>query len=289
VYAVLRGRNVRDVPLENPQETTQSSTVSEAVTNRDGLICHTVHSPYQRTETQLQVLLPDGYDHARYLKSGAKLRREHHNYPLVYVLPVAPHLENQWGNPLVELQRLDLHNKHQAICVMPTFSHVPWYANHPTDPTIQQETYLLRSITPFVDHEYAVETRKRHLLGFSKSGWGAYSLLLRNPDRFAKAAAWDSPLGQQTPYKYGMIDIFETQENFERYDVWDLLEAQAERFRDGDERFGLFGYRDFRGHHQATHHHMLRMGIKHLYRDGPKLDHNWGSGWIESAFGFLLS
>ena len=223
MYASPRGRNVRDVPLENPQETTQSSTVSEATKTNHGILCHSVNSPYQRTETQLQVLHPDSYDHARFLKSGAVYRRSQHRYPLVYVLPVAPHLEGQWGNGLAEVQRLDLHNKHQVICAMPTFSHVPWYANHATDPTIQQETYLLRSILPFVDHEYAVDTSTRHLLGFSKSGWGAFSLLLRNPERFGKAAAWDAPLGQQTPHKYGMLEIFATQENFERYDVWVLL------------------------------------------------------------------
>jgi hypothetical protein len=56
------------------------------------------------------------------------------------------------------------------------------------------------------------------LLGFSKSGWGAlFSLLLRHPDVFGKAAAWDAPLVMDSPGRHGNGDIFGTPENFEKY------------------------------------------------------------------------
>jgi S-formylglutathione hydrolase FrmB len=273
--------------LENPQDTTLSSTVSEAIRADDGVLCHSVNSPYQFTETQLQVLTPDGYDHARFVRTEGPERRTHQQFPVAYVLPVVAHTDE--SDPIAEIKRLDLHNKHQVICVMPTFSHVPWYANHATDPTIQQETYLLRSITPFIDHEYPIDTKSRNLIGFAKSGWGAFTLLLRNPDRFAKAVAWDAPLGQQTPYKLGMMDIFNTQENFERYDVWDLLETRAPLLQSQEARLNILGYNEFRSHLHATHHHMLRLGIPHGFTDGTKRDASRTGGWLEEAFATLFS
>ena len=59
----------------------------------------------------------------------------------------------------------------------------------------------------------------RLLLGFSKSGWGAFSLLLRHPDVFGRAAAWDAPLMMNKPGPYGSGDIFGTPENFARYQI----------------------------------------------------------------------
>ena len=54
------------------------------------------------------------------------------------------------------------------------------------------------------------EPHARLLLGFSKSGWGAFSLLLRYPERFGKAAAWDAPLMQERPDRFGMGEILGT-------------------------------------------------------------------------------
>jgi enterochelin esterase-like enzyme len=71
----------------------------------------------------------------------------------------------------------------------------------------------------------------RLLLGFSKSGWGAWTLLLRHPERFAKAAAWDAPLMLDAPGKYGSGPIFGTPENFERYRLTRLVEASQHPVR----------------------------------------------------------
>ncbi len=109
-----------------------------------------------------------------------------------------------------EVKKLDLHNKIGVIFVVPTFSHLPWYADHPTKPEVRQETYFVKVVVPFIDKTYPVkaEAAGRLLLGFSKSGWGAWSLLLRHPDLFSKAAAWDAPLMMDKPGKYGSGDIF---------------------------------------------------------------------------------
>ncbi len=222
------------------------------------------------------MLLPDK------LEKGKK-------YPVVYVLPVETGTESRYVDGLKEVQKLDLHNKLNAVFVAPTFSHLPWYADHPTKPEVRQETYFLKVIVPFIDKTYPVraEAEGRLLLGFSKSGWGAWSLLLRNPDLFGKAAAWDAPLMMDKPGKYGSGDIFGTQGNFEGYRVSKLLADKAEKFQKG-KRLVLLGYGNFRAEHEQVHALMDKLKVAHEYRDGPERKHEWHSGWVKEAVELLV-
>lgn len=258
------------------QDKGQLVTVAEAQKDQHGILIHEVRSPYQAGKTTIRVLLPDR------LEKGKR-------YPVVYVLPVEAGTESRYGDGLVEVLRHDLANQHQAIFVAPTFSHLPWYADHPTDKDIRQETYFLKVVLPFVEKTYPVQASAdgRLLLGFSKSGWGAYSLLLRHPKTFGKAAAWDAPLMMGQPNRYGMSDIFGTQANFEQYQIAKLLERRGDELR-GRRRLILLGYGNFRDHHQKVHALMAKRKIDHEYRDGPARKHEWGSGWVPEAVGLLL-
>src|SRR5262249_30394543 len=151
--------------------------------------------------------------------------------PVVYVLPVEARDGRRYGDGLAEVRRQDLHNRYGAIFVAPTFSHLPWYADHPTDREIRQESYFLKVVVPSVESRYPARTDLggRLLLGFSKSGWGAFSLLLRHPDAFGRAAAWDAPLVMDRMGRYGSGDIFGTPENFEAYRLTNLLKDRAAR------------------------------------------------------------
>ncbi len=249
--------------------------ISSAVTQADGTLSHTVVSPYQAGETKIHVLLP--FDRS----NGA-------DTSVLYVLPVEVQDGQKCGDPLAELRKLDVQSKHRLICVKPTLSHAPWYADHPSDPCIRQETYFLKVVVPFIVQTYcsAVESRRRLLLGFSKSGWGACSLLLRHPDDFARAAVFDAPLAWQSPNRYGMAEVFETQSNFDQYCVPELLQSSALKL--GHEpRLALYGYSEFRGHHQFLHYRLKHFGIAHDYADGPRRDHRWDSGWLPHAIEFL--
>ena len=172
----------------------------------------------------------------------------------------------------------------------PTFSHLPCYADHPTNKDIRQEAYFLKVVLPFVEKTYPVQARAdgRLLLGFSKWGWGAYSLLLRHPKSFAKAAAWDAPLMMEQPNRFGMGGIFGTQENFQQYQISKLLERRADELR-GRKRLILLGYGNFREHHQKAHAVMEKLKIDHEYRDGPVRKHEWGSGWLPEAVKMLMT
>ncbi len=172
----------------------------------------------------------------------------------------------------------------------PTFSHLPWYADHPTKAEIRQETYFLNVVLPFIEKTYPVQADAdgRFLLGFSKSGWGAFSLLLRHPQTFGKAAAWDAPLMMERPNRYGMADIFGTRANFEQYQITRLLERRADELR-GRQRLILLGYGNFRDHHHKAHALMEKLKIDHEYRDGPARKHEWGSGWVPEAVRLLVT
>jgi len=209
-------------------------------------------------------------------------------YKVVYLLPVARGDSRPWGDAMVEVLKDGFHETQQLLFVLPTFSHAPWYADRPGDPRLRQESHFLKVVLPFIESAYPVlPTRKgRLLLGFSKSGWGAYSLLLRNPEVFSKVVAWDAPFGQQSPNKYGMSEVFASQDDLDPYCIWDLLKEHAELFAT-EKRFALLGYGVFRGHHQATHFRMTKLGIAHEYQDGPRREHYWHSGWVPSAVEFL--
>jgi S-formylglutathione hydrolase FrmB len=267
--------------------------ISPAGTDKNGFAVHAVSSPYQAGPTQIRVFAPDPLDRKQ-------------RYPVVYVLPVEARNENRYGDGLAEVKRGGLSNKHRAIFVAPTFSDLPWYADHPSDCRLRQETYLLKVVVPFIDAQYPTqaEPRGRLLLGFSKSGWGAVSLLLRHPDLFGKAAAWDAPLMQAAPNRYEMQDIFGTQENFEKYQISKLLKQRAADLRGnstitplsrcgrgagGEGRLILAGYANFRRHHQRAHELLSSLGIPHAYQDGPQRTHDWHSGWLAGTVELLIA
>lgn len=256
--------------------------VSDATLDEHGFQVHRVTSEYQAGETLIRVLLPDKFD------ANERLN-------VLYLLPVEANTEHRYGDGLVEAKKLDLANQHRLICVAPTFSHLPWYADHPTDKTIRQESYFLKVVVPTVEKLYPAlaERDGRLLVGFSKSGYGAWSLLLRHPGLFAKAAAWDAPLMKTEPNQFGMGPIYGTPENFAPYRIDQLLRDRAERLRPkaGEQptaRLIQLGYGNFRDHHQRAEALLNELQIPHSYADGPKLEHTWHSGWLEEAVRRLM-
>ena len=258
------------------QADVEETVVSKGVVDSAGVRTHLVTSLYQPGRTTLRVLLP-----SRLIEDRL--------YRVVYVLPVEPNDERKYGDGLLEVQRLDLANKFDAIFVAPSFSQMPWYADHPRDKTVRQESYLLKVVVPWIEAHYPARAQAsgRLLLGFSKSGWGALSLLLRHPDLFGRAAAWDAPLMLGKPGKYGSAEIFGTQENFDAYSISKLLERDAALLQAG-KRLGLFGYGNFREDHLAASALMRRLKIDFVSKDGPERKHEWTSGWVPEAVDFLL-
>ena len=237
---------------------------------QSGEIRHRIRSSLQKSETHLRVLVPD--------KDGRD------RFRLLYVLPVEAGLGTHWGDAVAEIQQLDLHNRFGLVCVYPTFSDLPWYADHPSETSIAQETYFLKAVVPLAEklHGRNVKPKDRLLVGFSKSGWGAFSLLLRHQDRFGRAAAWDAPLMMDAPGKYGSGPIFGTPENFRKYELTRLLRADASAWKETPRLIHL-GYGNFRSEHVRFESLLNELDVSHVHVSGPKRKHAWGSGWLEPA------
>ncbi len=245
----------------------------------DSVTLHRLESPHQSAATEVRVL-------------GPREPEEGKTYRVIYLLPVEAGRKSRYGDPIEEVKKLGLAEKHRVIFAAPTFAELPWYADHPTEPTRRQETYFLEDVLPLVEKNYPVVAGRegRLLLGFSKSGWGAWSLLLRRPERFARAAAWDAPLMMDRPGMYGSGPIFGSEENFARYRLSELVRASAERLRTEETpRLLLSGYGSFRGEHERMHKLLGELEIPHTHLDGPQRKHDWHSGWVADAVEWLVA
>jgi len=253
----------------------EDAALSWSTSQRDesGIVTHEWTTPYQQGMTRVRILLP-------------KELPADKQFPVVYVLPVEAGLEQQYGDGLAEVVKCDCANKFHAIFVAPTFSALPWYADHPVDQHLRQESYLLQAVLPTVERHYPAVAKRsgRLLLGFSKSGWGAWSLLLRHPDVFERAAAFDAPLMKDQPNQFRMGPVFGTQANFEQYQVTTLLKKRAADFKaERQPRLILLD----RGNFQDQHEQILKLmkelecPVAHVPSEPRK--HDWHSGWVAEA------
>jgi hypothetical protein len=252
--------------------------VGPASVDAGGIVTHTIRSPFQGGENAVHVLLP------------AAARQPGRKFRVLYVLPVYGGVEAARAG-LAEVLRTGLHERHGLICVSPAFATIPWYADHPTDPLIRQESHLLRAVLPLVErcHPARADAAGRLLLGFSKSGWGAWSLLLRHPEVFGAAASWDAPLAMPGPGPWQTDRIWPTAADFARYAIGDLLRQRAELLRWQPARLVLMGHGKFPDDDIAVHELMARLGIPHHWEHGRRLEHGWTSGWVAPAVNALMS
>lgn len=250
-----------------------------------GIRNHTLVSPHQKNNTILRVLLPKNIKHD-------------YRYRILFVLPVHESGLFKNGNGLLEVQKLNIHNEHKLICVAPSFSSKPWYADHDLNPNKKDESHLLKTVIPYIEENYPVikNYKGRLLVGFSKSGWGAISLLLRHPDKFYKAVAWDPGIridtGQfenPTEKIHRIRRDFGSNENFEKYRISTLLKTPIKGLG-GDPR--LFYYNRLGSHRTrgggVIHNLMIKRGISHKYAVDQKREHRWDSGWLSEAILFLI-
>lgn len=248
---------------------------------RAGPLVHEIASPYQRTTTRIRVLLPDSYDPAK-------------TYRTVYVLPVDPGNATQFGDGLRVVESANLHNVHDTVFVAPSFSDMPWYADHVSNVRIRQESHFMQVVVPYVESRYSLGTTpaERLLLGFSKSGYGAFSMLLRHPGFFGKAAAWDSPLAMSDPRTgWDYPKILGSVAHFANYRVTSLLPARADLLAAGPPRLILSGYsyRSFREQHATVVAQMRALGIPHIEVAGAQRAHVWSIGWVRPLVTQLLA
>jgi len=259
--------------------------------NDDGITTYRIFSPYQRTVTYVEVITPTSMP---WRGAGC---------PVLYILPVTAGMRgllrlpagapeaDRIGNGILVAKTHDIANRYGVVCVAPSFSDWPWIADHPTDRTRAQESHLLRVILPFIEAQYAVSRTPaaRLVLGFSKSGMAAFSLVLRHPDVFGFGASWDAPMLLEAPDRWNMEDVYGTRENYLQYYIPELLKKRAAALRKEESRLVLTGSCLFKDHVTGIHDRMLALGIPHDYSDVEYETHLWGAGWFPEAVQRLMA
>ncbi len=244
-----------------------------------GVKVFNVESSYLVKASTVEVLLPDKIEPGR-------------TYRTLYVLPVEGGIGGQFGDGLAEVRKADAHNRFGLICVTMSFGSVPWYGAHATDPNIRHEDFIKKVVVPLVESRFPASGKPedRLLIGFSKSGWGAVSLLLRDPAFFGAACSWDAPLMMtEEDLKWGSRIHFGTPEQAAPYVPVTLAKQRAEELAKGPARLTILGSNTFGPHTKQFHELLEAEGIPHHYDNNLKVKHHWESGWVPKALEIFLS
>ena len=212
-----------------------------------------------------------------------------HNF--LYVLPVQPRLGKTYKDGLAILRKLDAQNKYNLTIVEPTFGIDPWYADNPRDPSIQYDTFMAKELVPWVKKNLATTGHEQNwLIGFSKSGLGAQDLILRHPDIFTLAAAWDFPATMSSYDQYGADPAasYGTDANFQaNYRLTAaFLNSHKGPFQH-ENRIWIGRFANFGGDVTDYDALLTKVGIVHTAETPRPMAHNWGSGWIPIALAAL--
>ena len=210
----------------------------------------------------------------------------------LYVLPVEPgvtDLNSQFGDGLEQARLLNLQNLYNLTLVAPSFPIDPWYGDNDINPDRRLESFVVKAVVPFVDQlDAAGPDPERWLVGFSKSGFGALTLIFRHPDVFDAAAAWDAP-AQLTSLQWDMADTYGTEANFVQYEIPGLVAEDYAPFLTSN-RIWISGDVALYTADMATlDQQMTSAGILHTYVGGVVRSHSWNSGWLQIAIGDLAS
>ena len=161
-----------------------------------------IKSKYQPDSTKIHIL-------ETYLSKDKPLH-------LVFVLPVEKQkTKYKFGSGFAEFKKLNASHKlkNNVVIIQPDFTHTPWFCNHPTDSTNQQEAYTLECIN-LIKEKYKDYTQKVYCVGFSKSGWGSMSLVMKYPQLIDGIFVWDAPLATDWNEKWHMSEGVGTKNHF---------------------------------------------------------------------------
>ena len=251
---------------------------------------YALESEFQSKPQFVEVLLPDHFDKST-------------KYRVLYLLPVEAGQGVRFGDGIMEAKKLGLQNQYDVIVVAPAFDSEPWYGNDAADPHRRQEDFLVKAVVPFIESQYPTTgtAEGRLLLGYSKSGWGALSLILRNPDVFGYAASWDAPL-MFTEKQFGLWgtkQTYGTPENMILYLPSKLVRERAGPFQNkkrlvvaGLQFFGTFTDARFPydgpSHTEAFHELAEANGVLHDYDPNLKTGHSWNPSWMKPVVKMLI-
>jgi glucose/arabinose dehydrogenase/S-formylglutathione hydrolase FrmB len=273
----LDGSVIRiDAGTGQPVRRNTSMTVSGPTVDANNVKSYIVTSVYQGSQPMtVRVLEPTN-------PAPGKPRR------LLYVLPVqagVTDLSSTWSDGLEELRLLDVQDRFNMTLIAPSFSYEPWYGDNVLDPSERMESFIINDLVPWGDmFVQGADLPQRFLIGFSKSGNGALFLILRHPDVFSEAAAWDSPAQLSDLSTYSALPVnFGTQENFNLYNIPSLVTSNAQAFTQQNRLWISGDQAAWTADMDQLHDQLTAAGIPHTWVAGGVRVHSWSSGWLDGA------
>ena len=212
-----------------------------------------------------------------------------HNF--LFVLPVEAGLSTVYGDGLETLRALDAQDQYNLTIIEPSFGIEPWYADNPNDPSVKYETFLTNDLAPWVTQNLAkTGAEQKWLIGFSKSGIGATDLILKHPDVFTLAAAWDFPADMSTYDQFGSSSAssYGTNDNFlTNYRLTpSFIEAHKAPFLSKN-RIWIGGYDVFQTDMTDFDALLNSEAVVHSTETPQNMPHRWDSGWVQIALAAL--
>ena len=259
-----------------PVRQTTSMIVGAPTVDANGVKSYPVTSFFQGSQpTVVRVLEPTN-------PAPGRPRR------FLYVLPVeagVTNLSSTWSDGLEELRLLDVPNRFNLTLIAPSFDYEPWYGDNATDQSHWMESFIIRELVPFGDSfAPAGEIPQRFVLGFSKSGNGALSLILRHPNVFSAAAAWDAPTQVSDLSAFSGLPLnFGTEANFDLYEIPTLVITSAQAFTLRNRLWISGDDSAWTADMIQLHSQLTSASIPHTWVQGGFRQHSWGSGWLDGA------
>lgn len=125
------------------------------------------------------------------------------------------------------------------------------------------------------------------LIGFSKSGLGAWGIARTIPQVAAGTIIFDAPVANEDRHRWGADEYYSEDATWQR----DLPLRSVPEFRAAlprSHRLVLISGAEFHDEMSSLSRALSDAGVDHTFLPRPHLQHHWNSGWIEEGLAALL-
>jgi pimeloyl-ACP methyl ester carboxylesterase len=132
----------------------------------------------------------------------------------------------------------------------------------------------------------ALATRPVVLIGFSKSGLGAWNITVEAPELVAATVIFDAPVACETPPRWDLSPYYAGREEW----LADLPIRRVGEYRRAvplGHRLILISGEKFHDEMAALSQALRGSGVAHTFLPGRRREHHWQSGWIGEALEVL--
>lgn len=153
------------------------------------------------------------------------------------------------------------------------YPHLVWYNFRVRDEAIAQIRAF--NVSPVI------------LVGFSKSGLGAWNIARAIPDLISGTIIFDAPVARESLPPWGTAPFYRDDESWQQ----DLPLRTVRSFRSvmpETHRLVLISGAGFHDEMCQLSNELTRVGSRHSFLSRPHLKHHWNSGWIGEGLNELV-